>query len=225
MRTAGKVPLLLCITFIIGLSLGVVLRPRLVGQGDASEATPFLLEGVPDVRQSTTYSCGAAALQALLSYWGIDTREQDLMQKLGTTPEEGTSPQAIVRVAGELGCEASLKENLGFEEIDESLRRRVPVICAIQAWTDSRTAQFSWDKAWEDGHYVIVLGLDSRSVYVEDPSLLGTRGVIPRAEFAARWHDYRGEPPYDPSDRAYIRLGVFIVGKKIDAKPAYTPVE
>ena len=225
MRISRRTSLLLGLAFFLGLGAGGWLLPRLIEPGSSAAAVPPLLDGVPDVRQSTDYSCGAAALQALLGYWGVDKREQDLMQKLGTTPEEGTSPESIVTVAGELGCEAGLKENLGFEDIEESLRRRVPVICAIQAWADFHSPGFSWEKAWEDGHYVIVIGLDSRSVYVEDPSLLGTRGVMPRAEFASRWHDYRGEPPYDPSDRAYTRLGIFIVGKKIDAKPAFTPVE
>jgi hypothetical protein len=184
-----------------------------------------IFEGVPDVRQSTTYSCGAAALQALLSCWRIDKRERDLMRALETSGVEGTSPEAIVSVAKEVGCEAYTEENIGLKEIEESLRHRIPVICAIQAWADTQSEGFSWDKAWEDGHYVIVIGLDSQSVCVEDPSLLETRGIIPRDEFLARWHDYRGEPPYDPSDRPYIHLGIFVVGLKADEKPAFTHVE
>jgi len=147
------------------------------------------------------------------------------MLALETSEAEGTSPEAIVRVARELGCEADFKENLDLKDIEESVRRRIPVICAIQAWVDIRTDGFSWVKTWEDGHYVIVIGLDARFVYVEDPSLLGTRGVIPKEEFVARWHDYRGEPPYDPSDRPYIRLGIFVFGPKTDEKPAFTRVE
>jgi predicted double-glycine peptidase len=225
MRIWHKISLPLAVSFILGLCAGVLLRPQIIESRSSAAASPPLLNGVPDVRQSTNYSCGAAALQALLSYWGIDKREQDLMQSLGTTPAEGTSPEAIVRVASEIGCQASLKENLDLKDIGDSLRRHIPVICAIQAWTDNRPAGFSWDKDWEDGHYVIVIGLDSRSVYVEDPSLLGTRGIIPRAEFVARWHDYRGVPPYDPLDRAYVRLGVFVAGSNPDHKPAFTPVE
>ena len=41
-------------------------------------------------RQSTEYSCGASALQAVLSYWGKDVEEQELMQRLHTSPETGT---------------------------------------------------------------------------------------------------------------------------------------
>ena len=50
-------------------------------------------------RQATEYSCGACALQAVLSYWGRDVDENDLMQILHTTSEEGTYPEDIVRGA------------------------------------------------------------------------------------------------------------------------------
>ena len=33
-------------------------------------------------RQATEYSCGASALQAVLSYWGRDVDETELMQLL-----------------------------------------------------------------------------------------------------------------------------------------------
>jgi predicted double-glycine peptidase len=66
---------------------------------------------------------------------------------------------------------------------------------------------------------VIVLGLDAASVYVEDPSLLGCRGIIPRGEFLERWHDYEGPPPYGPNRRAYVRMGLFIEGRP--AHPAH----
>jgi hypothetical protein len=225
MRKSVKIALFITVVLVLGLFAGVGLRPLFIKSGSEAPAIPAVLEGVPDVRQSTTYSCGAAALQALLSYWGIDKREGDLMRALETSEAEGTSPEAIVKVAEEIGCEAYSKEDIGLKDIEESLRLRIPVICAIQAWADIQSEGFSWDKAWEDGHYVIVIGLDSQSVYVEDPSLLGTRGIIPRDEFLARWHDYRGEPPYDPLDRPYIRLGIFVVGSKADEKPAFSRVE
>ena len=59
---------------------------------------PDLLSTVPDVRQSQPYSCGAASLQAVFNYWGIDMREGVLMQELNTTPQAGTPPESIVRV-------------------------------------------------------------------------------------------------------------------------------
>lgn len=77
---------------------------------------PFRL--LKQTRQSTEYSCGASALQAVLSYWGKDLDEQDLMTLLHTTPETGTYPDDIVRVALILGFKAEVKENLTLESTD-----------------------------------------------------------------------------------------------------------
>lgn len=173
---------------------------------------PVLIDGVPDVRQSTPYSCGAAALQAILHFNGIEAREDELMKELRTTSAQGTHPESILRVARERGLRAELREGLGLEDLRASLQRGVPVIADIQAWTNGKPAGFSWKDDWEDGHYVIVLGMDSNHIYVEDPSLLGCRGTIPRQEFLERWHDYEGDPPYDASDRAYVHMGIFIEG-------------
>jgi len=185
-----------------------------------------LLRLVPDVRQSTTYSCGAAALQAVLCAWGIDSRERTLMDKCGTTESAGTAPEAIAAAARARGLAATLVDETDLAALRAAAARGVPAIVAIQAWTDERPAGFSWRDDWEDGHYVIVLGIDDRNVYVEDPSLLGTRGIIPRTEFVDRWHDYTGDPPFDATDRAWRRLAIFIEGARpAVAPPLYSPVE
>jgi hypothetical protein len=43
------------------------------------------------IRQSTEYSCGASALRSVLTYWGKDVDEAELMKLLGTTSDEGSS--------------------------------------------------------------------------------------------------------------------------------------
>jgi len=190
---------------------------------------PFL-DAVPDVRQSTNYSCGAAALQAVLHYWRIDVREGDLMADLGSDPERGTPPEAILRVAGRLGLKAELREGLSVDDLVEALRRGVPPIVDLQAWTsaDVESDGFRWADAWEDGHYVVLIGIEGETLIFEDPSLLGARGYIPRAEFLERWRDYEGEPPYrpsDPGDRAYVRAAIFIEGAKPADAPALTKID
>ena len=69
-------------------------------------------------RQSTEYSCGASALQAVLSYWGKDLDEKELMKILHTTPETGTYPDDIVRAARELGFDAEVKDNLTINDLE-----------------------------------------------------------------------------------------------------------
>jgi uncharacterized protein len=227
MNRTTRLVLLSLLILIAGFDIGLLVGPSIAGKekSPVPGAGPVLLTGVPDVRQSTPYSCGAAALQAVLSYYGIDKRERALMVSLKTTEEAGTSPGNIVRVAEENGFEARIREGLTLTDLEQAVREGIPVIADIEAWTDARKPGFSWAEDWEDGHYVVVIGGDGRNVYVEDPSLLGTRGVIPGAEFVERWHDYEGAPPHDALDRSYVRMGIFITGKKPVPQPAWTKVE
>ena len=189
----------------------------------AVPADPFFA-AVPDVRQSTGYSCGAAALQAVLAYWGIEEREDRLAARLGTTPEAGTHPEAIVRGARELCLTAEIREGLELADLERALAEGTSVIVDLQAWRESPDAP--WTETWDDGHYMVLLGLDAANLYFEDPSLLGARGVIPRAEFVDRWHDYEGEEPLDPSDRRYVHMAIFLRGQgPVRARPAaFEPV-
>lgn len=161
---------------------------------------------VPDVRQSTGFSCGAAAFQAVLGYWGIDEVEGDLIAELGSDPEQGTPPHAIARVARARGFQVRVHENLSLAGLAGEVHRGVPVIVAIQAWPSEPSPGRRWVDEWEEGHYVVVVGVDDSSVTVEDPSLLGARGFIPTTEFLDRWHDV------DASDRRWVHLGIAIEG-------------
>lgn len=223
------VSLALIVTAFIG---GWTIRGTFRGRGKAASQTtssltpvPALLEGVPDVRQSTPYSCGASALQAVLQYYGIESREDTLMRECRTTEKDGTKPEDILRVAQKRGLRAVMKERLNLNDLEIALWEKIPVIAAIQAWTAETGPAFSWAKAWEDGHYIIVLGMDDKDIYVEDPSLLGSRGTIPRNEFLVRWHDYQGKPPFDKTDRAYVRMGIFIEGPKAEKPVPFRRVE
>ncbi len=51
----------------------------------------------------------------------------------------------------------------------------------------------TWEETWAMGHYMVVIGVDDRSVYLEDPDLLGMRPVMDRDEFVQAWHNYEGK--------------------------------
>ena len=173
-------------------------------------SSPF--DAIPDVRQSTDYTCGAAALQAVLSYWGTDEREDRLAARLKSTPEAGTHPLEILRVAREFGLSAELREGLDLADLERALAGGTTVIVDLQAWRERD--DIPWTETWDDGHYMVLLAMDAANLYFEDPSLLGARGKIPRAEFVDRWHDYEGEAPLDPTDRKYVRMAIFIKGSR-----------
>src|SRR4051812_22134804 len=74
-----------------------------LGRRIRSEATApstlALLQGLPEtvflpvplVRQSRNFTCGAAALQSLLAFYGDSFREGQLQRLLGTEKKNGTS--------------------------------------------------------------------------------------------------------------------------------------
>jgi hypothetical protein len=188
-----------------------------------TSTSPVLLD-IADVRQATSYTCGVASSLAILNYYGIEAREDSLAESFGTTEEAGTSPQQIVAGFASYGLEAILKVNTSLEDLGANLRNGIPTMVAIQAWLDPYPAA-DWASNWEDGHWVIVIGMDGRNIYFEDPSLLGTRGWMPKDEFLARWHDYAGSGPYNPAtDKALMHLSISVRGKPAP-RPAFTRIE
>jgi predicted double-glycine peptidase len=171
---------------------------------------------VPDVRQSTPYTCSAAALQAVLAYYGIEAREDTLSRALGATPEDGAPPDAIVRVARAHGLEAALHEGMSLSELSRAVRSGQPVVVALQAWPDQPRARFADD--WDDGHYVVVIAIERDRVIVEDPSLLGSRGVLGREAFLDRWHD-------QDRRKRWVHLGVTFSGRRPAPPPARQAIE
>lgn len=171
---------------------------------------------VPDVRQSTDYTCSAAALQAVLSYYGEEISEPELAIELGATPQDGAPPEAIVRVAQAHGYTAVLRENLDIADLAKAASAGIPVIVALQAWPSRPIVDYS--QAWDDGHYVVVLAVERERLIFEDPSLLGSRGVLSPREFSLRWHDQDG-----PLRRQ--RVGVFVSGRSPQPPPVYQRID
>jgi predicted double-glycine peptidase len=228
------VPAALVIVFLAGSVAGRITANRLPSWTGLKESAALrpegspvlpssLLSDVPDVRQGTGYSCGAAALQAVLAYWGIGEREDRLIARLHRTPEQGTHPEDIVRGAREFGLQAELREGLNLDDLEVALKKGVTAIVDLQAWR--ARAEGPWTEIWDDGHYMVLLGMDRDNLYFEDPSLLGSRGFIPRGEFLDRWHDYEGVPPLDAKDRKYVHMAIVITGNHPAGRPPVAAVE
>jgi predicted double-glycine peptidase len=200
-------------------------------RGETPDPGTVILSSVPDVTQSTRYSCGPSCLQAVLRYWGICVQESDLMDRLHTTPERGTDPGQILSLASSYGFSVTFSENLTILDLKQSVESRIPVIVIVQAWNGYEqdgiwvpVAPDRWEDVWNAGHYLVVIGVDSRNLYFEDPALLGTRGVIPVHEFPDRWHYRRkGTGPGDP-DRDYIHPGIRIAGESPAPSSRYTRI-
>jgi ABC-type bacteriocin/lantibiotic exporter with double-glycine peptidase domain len=170
-------------------SLASALALLWLAAGPAWAGGPRML-AMPDVRQHTVYACGAAALQAVLGYFGIDSRQDTLMAKLGTNAEIGTRWWEIEHLARDYGLDATDYEHLSEADLERFIDKGMPVIIALQAWVDGPPGGLEdWRQRTRDGHYIITTGYDAENFYFEDPATFGI-GYIPRAELDARWHDF-----------------------------------
>ena len=190
------------------LVLGVAAVALLSGGAAWRASRSPRLVPVPLISQSSPWTCGPAALMAVLVYFGVfDDAESVLDEELGATPEEGTPVASIVAVARRHGLTAEARTDLTLDDLDGALSRGRAVIVALQAWPDAPVTD--WRSRWEDGHYVVVVGLTGERVYVMDPSVRTGYAYLPRGQFLDRWHDYDRQ-----ADQTVVwnRLGIVIGG-------------
>jgi uncharacterized protein len=189
--------------------LAIIPRPALAQA--AAPVLPVSLVAAPLIRQATSYSCGAAALLSSLRYWqAYGGSEAGLYPLLETTPKDGTEPPKIAEGARRLGLRVRMRKNATLRDLRSGLHRGETVILDIQAWADASEARLSWKDRWEDGHYVVLVGMDDRFAYVMDPSIDGRYGYLPLDELSDRWHDY--EDRHGPR-QVYNHLAIFVKGK------------
>ena len=157
----------------------------------------------PNARQAFNYDCGAAVLEALLTYYGLNAREDNLIKKAGTT-RKGTSVKGMIGVIKSYGlkCEA---RKMSISEIKKFIARKIPVILVLQAWTKKKDVQ--WKTNWKDGHYVVAVGYNRKKIYFEDPASF-KRTYLGFNELKQRWHDI------DDQGRKYINYGIAVSGLK-----------
>jgi 8-oxo-dGTP pyrophosphatase MutT (NUDIX family)/predicted double-glycine peptidase len=151
---------------------------------------------VPVVSQDTNYTCGPAALRAVLKFYGIEVSEERLVEQLQATAEAGTTPRDLERVAREeYGLDVEARENMGLERLRDAINDGRPVIIAIQAWYSQDYQDLKNDD--ENGHYVVAVGHDRKGIIIEDPSRAHGYGHLSNEHLLERWHDREeGGKPY-----------------------------
>lgn len=153
----------------------------------AAQAAPQLLP-VPAVQQETDFSCGAAALLAVLRFFGAagpEEGEASLYERLSTSPELGTDPEMIAREARTRGLDANWRTGVTVDDLRAATAQGTPVILDLQDPDDGAIVG-------ADGHYVVAVGASGRRVYVMNPSL-GAVEAIRLADLEQRWFDGRAQ--------------------------------
>jgi predicted double-glycine peptidase len=140
---------------------------------------------IPIIRQGAHYTCGVAALQAVLLYYNRSDREyqwlceDDLSEELNTTEENGTDYYKIVEVAQKKGLKAKAQFNMTIDSLIKAINDKKMVICDIQAWAkDKQSADYESKDV--EGHYVVAIGYDDNNIYFMDPWTVGNYAYIPQ---------------------------------------------
>lgn len=180
------------------------------GGGERAPVRPRNALPVPIVRQSNNYTCGTAALLAVLYYWQVyDGNESGLLSVTDTTAAEGTPPKGIVKGAQKYGLAAYYKEMVTIDGLRTALGGGETVILDIQAWPD-KPKEMPWVQRREDGHYVVLTAMDVEYAYFMDPSVGTGYTYIKLPELMERWHDYENLKSGVWNTK---QLAVFIRGK------------
>jgi len=159
----------------------------------------------PIVRQSTTYTCGVACVQAALCYYGINKREGQLL-KMTEADRDGVSPDKIVKAIKQFGLKATYKK-LTIEDLILFVDKDIPVIVNFQAWSNSDTPDYLTTN--KDGHYATVIGYNERrKILIFSDSSSYYKTFLTYSEFESRWHDG------NKSDWDYDHMGIVVKGRR-----------
>jgi predicted double-glycine peptidase len=182
-------------------------------------ATP--LKPVPSAPQRNSYSCGAAVTQAVAQYFGYWTRQDDVVEELGTSPAKGTSSDAIVAFFKKMGLRVRRQDGMTWEELDDLAKNKdVAVIVNFQAW-NAKPKGKDYSDEWEDGHYAILMAINNNNIYLRDPSMIGSIGFLPKEDFLKRWHD---QDTKDGKRREFQQMCIIVEGPE-KAPPKFKRID
>lgn len=130
--------------------------------------------------------CGPASLKIVLDYYGVQRSEKEIVERCERDSRLGTNDVSIKKAAKSYGFNVEIKNKASFTDIQKWLNREVPVIVN---WFTRGRSDYN-DSEVSDGHYSVVMGLDSKNIYLQDPEI-GAKRIIKRDDFLRVWFDFK----------------------------------
>ncbi len=141
-------------------------------------AAPWL--PVPHRKQRHRADCLAACAAMALDYLGITVSYPSLLQLLDITPDLG-APASNIRRLSALGISVTYSSGT-LHALTEHLAQRRPCIAFVYT-----THLSYWSEATR--HAVVIVGMNERLVYLNDPFFDIAPQVVARLEFALAWDE------------------------------------
>lgn len=156
-------------------------------------------------RQTYDFDCGAAALQVVMEYYGVEIRGDKIRKELKTN-ENGTSYVDMIALAQKQGFQVFASEGVTLEQLKRFVDDGYPVIVLVQAWAEKYMTLAEWKKDYDNGHYVVVIGYQDNIIIFEDPASC-RRTWLTEKEFLARWHEFDNKTGRKLEQFAMVLMG------------------
>lgn len=165
------------------------LRPALDNEAAyvINKITPLEKIAMAEVKphqQETQWTCSAACLKSVLTFYGIPTSERKCGVYIKVRKNKGAETTDIVNAAKAMGYD-SYEKSFTIDEARDLTDKGIPIICDIQSFTKPGA-----------GHYVVLVGIEGDRVYLMDPNTKGNSRTISLTEFRDRWFDHEMKPPH-----------------------------
>lgn len=158
-------------------------------------------------RQSPGF-CGPASLKMVFDYYGVRTSEKEIAKMAGSCRDRGTNMQGMIKAAQHFGFHAFSKQRSSISDLKYFVQKGIPVIV-------------DWFFV-NEGHYSVVVDIDSKNISLMDPTLRNMRIYVrrrklPIAAFLKVWFDFSANFIENPSDliiRAILVVTPFSLEKE-----------
>ncbi|MEK6969387.1 MAG: peptidase C39 family protein [Nanoarchaeota archaeon] len=156
----------------------------------------------PTLRQTYGYDCGAAALQTILAYYGLNIRGELIIKLAKTNKKKGTSISGMLYVLKKYNLQFDAKK-MSMATLKNYLNKKIPVILLLQAW-NGKPIDYTSD--FKDGHWVVLVGYDKQKFIFEDPYVF-EHTFLTEQELKKRWHS-------EQNGKKIFNYGIAVYGKE-----------
>lgn len=204
--------------FLIFMLFGCTSKVEIESPYDDSIANADVFIEIPTLRQYGNYTCGTTCVQMLMNWlfpYDGDLNLVTYEEELGTTEEDGTSPESIINYLKENDVDIEVNENMTVSDLVYSLDLNQPIMMCMQAWSSQDDGSYNVsdssnvDTYLTEGHWVICVGYkkakDGYRFFFNDPACVG-HCFMDEDELDERWIDMDG------NGGIYDHYGIKIIG-------------